>query len=58
MDGTFPDFVLTFLAKHYPDQAKKPIPTWVKEALAEAGIDVDGKQQQQPPSSSREERKE
>lgn len=41
IDGTFPQFVLNFLARHYPNPSREPVPTWVKEALFVAGINIE-----------------
>ena len=38
VDGSFPDFVRTFVRTHYPEQ---DFPTWVVEALLTAGIELD-----------------
>jgi len=39
-NGTFPEYVRTFVARHYPDP--KDVPVWVRESLEDAGIELDG----------------
>lgn len=39
IDGSFPRFVLRFLAQQFPGP-NKPVPAWVRESLAVAGIAV------------------
>jgi hypothetical protein len=42
--NNFPSWLISFLKGHYPpgEEASKPCPPWVRDALAVAGIDIRG----------------